>query len=115
MNTNPLSFAVKRRAIQLFRNDVVAKRTQRHNQVMWLRARQILGNRYLLAMPVARRTKDTSRSNDPTLRCEGWHEEDDGHSSLAIESGYHAKPANMTVVASLLVPAQGVQEQASIS
>lgn len=49
-----ISTAMLRKAIQLYRNPMVDKATQRHNQWMWLRAVCILGDRWLLAKPVKR-------------------------------------------------------------
>lgn len=48
------NLALKRRAIRLYRNPMVPKTTQRHNQAMYLRALAILGDRYVLRQPAQR-------------------------------------------------------------
>ena len=41
-----------RRAVRLFSTDYVPLRTNKHNRRMWLRSVEMLGNRWLLAVPI---------------------------------------------------------------
>lgn len=49
-----ITMPMMRKAIRLYRNPMVDKATQRHNQYMYLRALLILGDRYVLRQPVQR-------------------------------------------------------------
>lgn len=53
-----LSFSLRRKSVDLWRNEYAPKQTQRHNQRGWLRAKLYLGDRHLLARPVQRITRN---------------------------------------------------------
>jgi hypothetical protein len=42
------TFAMKRRAVTLFKNGFMGKSTQRHNMISWLNAVETLGDKWLL-------------------------------------------------------------------
>lgn len=54
MTTNNMQLA--RHAVKLYSCDLATLRTNKHNRRQWLRAVQMLGNRWLLAVPVKRET-----------------------------------------------------------
>jgi hypothetical protein len=45
-----------RHAIRLYRNPLAPKHIQRHNQRAWLRSVRLLGDRWLLAKPIERKS-----------------------------------------------------------
>lgn len=45
------SLSLARRAVRLYRCDLVPKATNRHNQKSWLRSVEMLGEKWLLAKP----------------------------------------------------------------
>lgn len=46
------SFALRRKAITLFKHDLAPKSTARHNAKQWLRCIEILGDKWLLVQKV---------------------------------------------------------------
>ena len=47
-------YKLKRRAITLFRNSMISKHVQRHNQRAWIASILQLGDKHILAIPVGR-------------------------------------------------------------
>ena len=49
-----MSYQLKRRAVRLFNTDYVPLRTNKFNRRAWLRSVEMLGNKWLLAVPINR-------------------------------------------------------------
>ena len=53
-DTTRTSLQMAKRAIRLYSCDLAPKTVNRHNQRSWLRSVQMLGDRWLLAKPIAK-------------------------------------------------------------